>query len=238
MYTIGGERRTMRASERAYETLRNEIQLGVLPPGAVLVEVEQAARFGVSRTPLREAIGRLVADGLAVQQSPRITVVSALRPDDIRQLFQVRRSLEETAARLAATRGDSDAFAALERAFADVVLSNVDSREAYYRLIAAFDLELDRASANDYLTAALRTIRTHLVRVRRLARDNPERLSRSAEEHRLIAQAIAQRDVELAAHATHVHLHNALQSTLASLANSSETPPIAKHLARSMKGTP
>ncbi|WP_313357887.1 GntR family transcriptional regulator, partial [Microbacterium sp.] len=60
----------MRASDRAYQTLLDEIQSGALAPGAVLAEVEQAARLGVSRTPLREALRRLAADGLAVQQSP------------------------------------------------------------------------------------------------------------------------------------------------------------------------
>lgn len=79
----------MRAGEHAYRTLRNEIQSGALPAGAVLVEVEQAARLGVSRTPLREALGRLVADGLVAQQSPRVTVVTDVDRDDIRALFEI-----------------------------------------------------------------------------------------------------------------------------------------------------
>ncbi len=89
--------------------------------------------------------------------------------------------------------------------------------DAYYALIARFDDALDAAVANDYLTAALKTVRTHLVRVRRLARDNPARLAASVAEHRLIASAVAAGDAELAAHATHVHLHNALVAILASL---------------------
>src|SRR5690625_6373728 len=80
----------MRASDRAYRALLEEIQHGILAPGTVLAEVEQSTRLGVSRTPLREAIGRLVADGLVVQQSPRVTVVSAIDAEDIRQLFEVR----------------------------------------------------------------------------------------------------------------------------------------------------
>ena len=97
----------MRASDRAYDTLLDEIQSGHLAPGTVLGEVEQAMRLGVSRTPLREAIGRLAADGLVVQQSPRVTVVSDVDADDIRELFEARRALEETAARLAAAAGRS-----------------------------------------------------------------------------------------------------------------------------------
>ncbi|WP_426323289.1 GntR family transcriptional regulator [Microbacterium sp. E-13] len=228
----------MRASEHAYATLLEEIQLGILAPGAVLGEVEQAARFGVSRTPIREAIGRLVAAGLAVQQSPRVTVVAAMDADDIRQLFAVRRSLEETAARLAAARREAaPAFDALVRAFAAVTLSDADARDDYYALIAVFDAELDRAAANDYLSAALRTLRTHLVRVRRLARDNPGRLVRSVEEHRLIAAAIAGGDEELAAHATHIHLHNALEFTLAALPDNAASEWEPRPPSRRPKGT-
>ncbi|WP_127473402.1 GntR family transcriptional regulator [Microbacterium sulfonylureivorans] len=207
----------MRASDRAYTTLLDEIQEGALPAGTVLGEVEQAARLGVSRTPLREALGRLAADGLVAQQSPRVTVVTPIDADDIREIFEVRRALEESAARLAAERGDASAFAVLAREFADVDLDRADGLDAYYALIARFDRQLDASVSNDYLTAALRTVRTHLVRVRRLARDKPDRLAASVAEHRLIASAIAARDADLAAHATHVHLHNALTNILESL---------------------
>ncbi|MEU1971537.1 GntR family transcriptional regulator [Microbacterium sp. NPDC019599] len=207
----------MRASDRAYRTLLEEIQSGRLAPGSVIGEVEQAARLGVSRTPLREALGRLAADGLVVQQSPRVTVVSDIDAGDIRELFEVRRALEETAARLAAQRGDAAAFAQLASRFAGASLDGQAATDAYYALIERFDAALDDAVANDYLTSALRTVRTHLVRVRRLARDNPDRLAASVAEHTLIASAIAARDADLAAHATHVHLHNALASILGSL---------------------
>ncbi len=217
----------MRASDRAYATLLEEIQSGILPPGAVLGEVEQASRLGVSRTPLREALGRLGADGLVEQQSPRVTVVTAIDADDIREIFELRRALEESAARLAAERGDSAAFADLARDFAQVDVETAahgDGLDAYYELIARFDLALDEAVDNHYLTAALRAVRTHLVRVRRLARDNPARLAASVAEHRLIASSIAGRDADLAAHATHVHLHNALHSILESLSTPTASP--------------
>ena len=207
----------MRASDRAYALLLDEIQGGILPPGTVLAEVEQATRLGVSRTPLREAVGRLIADGLVVQQSPRVTVVSEFDADDIRELFETRRALEETAARLAATRGDRDVFAALATAFSSTAPIDAASVDAYYALIAEFDAAVDAAVRNTYLTSALRTIRTHLTRARRLARDNQDRLRESVAEHALIASAIATGDAVLAAHATHVHLHHALTSILESI---------------------
>jgi len=205
----------MRASDRAYAALLDEIQSGTLAPGSVLAEVEQATRLGVSRTPLREALGRLAADGLVEQASPRVTVVSGIDADDIRALFVVRRALEEMAARLAAAAGDRAVFADLAAEF--VAAEPAGDADAYYALIARFDAALDSAVANEYLASSLRMVRTHLVRVRRLARDNPERLTASVAEHRLIAAAITAGDADLAAHATHVHLHNALTSILESL---------------------
>jgi DNA-binding GntR family transcriptional regulator len=143
--------------------------------------------------------------------------VADLDAGDIRALFEIRRALEETSARLAATRGDAGLFAELAEEFAHVDLSAAAGRDAYYALIARFDAALDAAVDNDYIASALRTVRTHLVRVRRMARDKPARLAASAAEHRTIAQALAARDGDLAAHATHVHLHNALTGILDSM---------------------
>ncbi len=208
----------MRASDRAYQALVAEIQGGQLAPGAVIGEVEQASRLGVSRTPLREAIARLVADGLVRQQSPRVLVVAGFDADDIRALFETRRALEEAAARIAAQRGDRAGFAALAADFrAAEPEANAGAADEYYALIACFDAALDAAVANAYLTQALRPIRAHLARARRLARDNAQRLRASVAEHALIADAIAAGDPELAAHATHVHLHHALASILGSI---------------------
>lgn len=204
----------MRAGERAYATLLDEIQSGTLSPGMVLGEVEQATRLGVSRTPLREALRRLASDGLVVQTSPRVTVVAGIDVDDIRALFELRRALETEAARLAAVRAERRIFAALAREFADVDTVDADS---YYSLIARFDAAIDTAVDNAYLAGALRSVRTHLVRVRRMARDNPQRLTASAGEHELIARAIAAGEPDLAAHATHVHLHNAVSTILEAL---------------------
>jgi DNA-binding GntR family transcriptional regulator len=208
----------MRASDKAYRTLREEIVGWQLLPGSVLGEVEQSTRLGVSRTPLREALSRLTADGLVAQQAGRGLVVTDVSQGNIRELFEVRRALDVQAARLAAIRGDVDTFRALETEFLAVpalLESDDPARLAYYDLVARFDDALDDAVGNPYLVGALRGLRTHLARVRRLAKDDVARLRSAASEHLLIVQAIVARDPELAEHATHVHLHHALQNALA-----------------------
>lgn len=222
-----------RASDRAYATLLHEIQTGELAPGTVVAEPEQSTRLGISRTPVREALQRLAAEGLLVQNSPRITTVAPINLDDIRSLFELRRALEATAARAAAERGDRAEFAELARAFAAIEASDAIDADGYYSLIARFDQAIDEAAANSYLTSASRNVRTHLVRVRRLARDNPSRLKASVAEHRLIGRAIADGNAELAANAVSVHLHNALSSIEESLAHASDVSTTAHQSERS-----
>jgi DNA-binding GntR family transcriptional regulator len=212
---------SLRASERAYRALRAEIVRWDLAPGAALGEVELAERLQMSRTPIREALARLVADGLAVAVGGRGLEVAPMDLDDVRELYEVRQALEAQAARLAARRGDHRVFAELaaELAVGPVAPDHSDpGHEAYYALVARFDAALDAAVRNDYLVAALASVRTHLARIRRMAKDNPGRLAAAAAEHRTIAAAIASGDGDLAAHATHVHLHNSLENVLATAA--------------------
>src|ERR1700733_11927879 len=92
----------MRASETAYQRLRDEIIQWKLEPGTPLGEVETSLRLGVSRTPLREALSRLIAEGFVRTGPGRTAVVTSLSRRDIVELFELREALETQAARLAA----------------------------------------------------------------------------------------------------------------------------------------
>ncbi len=96
----------MRAGERAYQALRADIVEWRLLPGQVLGEVELSERLGISRTPVREALSRLTADGLTEPHSGRGVVVATISADDVRSLYEFRDSLDCRAAELAARRGD------------------------------------------------------------------------------------------------------------------------------------
>lgn len=227
----------MRASDRAYSTLREEIVDGLLEPGTVLGEVEQSARLGISRTPLREALARLVGDGLAETSRGRGVVVTAVSLAEAPRLFDLRIALETLAARRAAERTadptDGPALRARFTALASHFEQAMDQLVAgndpgsYYALTTELDAELDTACDNAYLAESLRGVRLHLGRLRRLARNSPARLSDSAHEHAAIARAVAAGDAELAAAVTTVHLHQALAHLRSPGEDRSTTPPIA-----------
>jgi DNA-binding GntR family transcriptional regulator len=208
----------MRASDRAYAALRDEIVTWKLAPGTALSEIELADRLGVSRTPLRAALARLALEGLVDTSRGRTGIVPDVSMESVAELFELREALETQAARLAARRGDGAVFAGLADEFGRAAEGGgPDDLDAYYDLIARFDAALDDAVANPAIRSALDGVRTHLARARRLAADNRARLVRAADEHRLICQAIADGDEALAASATAVHLRQSLTSIVASL---------------------
>lgn len=198
----------MRASDSAYTSLRDDILEGRLLPGAALAETEQSRRLGVSRTPVREAFSRLVADGLADQSPGRGTVVSEISLDDVDRLFEVRIPLETQGASLAARRGSPEVFLTLAQEF-DAACQEANPA-VHYELAAQMDSAVDAAVENPYLSSMLASLRVHLVRIRRLARDQPQRLAESAAEHREVCRAIAAGDPLAAEAAAMLHLRRSL----------------------------
>ena len=208
----------MLASDLAYETLRDDILNWRIAPGTALSETELALRLGVSRTPLRAALARLALEGLVDTSRGRTGVVPDVSVESIAQQFEVREALELQAARLAARRRDPAVFAELADSFAHATETLASGgTDAYYAVVARFDAAMDDAVANPAMRQALESVRVHLVRARRLAQDNPERLVQAAAEHRLICEAVRDGDAELAASATAVHLRGSLTTITATL---------------------
>jgi DNA-binding GntR family transcriptional regulator len=207
----------MKASELAYTALREDIVEWRLAPGEVLGEVEQAARLGVSRTPLREAMKQLMADGLLEPHAGRGVVVSHVTEAQVDALFEARLALDTASAALAARRGDRAVFGLLAREFAQAEQGLADGNakdspsktQRYYELIAELDRRIDEAADNPYLERAQVPLKANLARLRRATKEQEGRLQASAAEHASIARAIAAGNPELAAAATHIHLDNA-----------------------------
>ena len=179
---------------------------------------------------------RLVEKMAELRQSgelPWLRPTGAVEADLALLLEQLWSTLDEQSARLAARRATHEQrehFRTIAERFHVVTaasLADDDSgRHGYYTLVTEFYAAIDAAlGRSPHLATALGRVRTHLARVRRLAHDDDARLVASASEHGAIADAIADGDAERAAHATHLHLHNALTS-------------IHEHLALRQKETP
>src|SRR2546426_5232800 len=100
--------------QRVYEHLREEILSEHLEPGAELLEVPLSEELGVSRGPIREAIGRLAAEGLVTVRPRRGAVVRSLSKDEFLEAYQVREALEMMAVRLAVPQLTEDILARLQ----------------------------------------------------------------------------------------------------------------------------
>lgn len=203
-------------SEEVYAVLREEITDGVIAPGAPLVEDELAQRLGVSRTPVRESIQRLAADGLVVSRRRR-WVVHIFTPAEIREIYEVRAGLESHAARLAALRATAEQLAEIE---AQRALMTDES----------IDVFADRAKANDRFhdlitgaagsTRMLRAVRDHRLFHfnRRVASFYGQQdLHVSSQQHAQLIDALHARDADTAGAVAREHVEFSLELVLRNL---------------------
>ena len=211
--------------DSVYLKLRQEIVTATLPPGYVLREAELAARFGVSKTPLREAFVRLEKDGF-VQIAPyRSAVVTGYSQQDLREVYEVRELLEGQCAREAAVSIATEDLAALNR----IVRDSAEAFEAadtgrLTALLDEFDVVLYSQSRNSRITAMLENIRDHVTRIGRLTVAIPGRLGTSVREHEAIYEAIVQRDGPRAETLMRQHILSVMADQLASLGPDSVLP--------------
>lgn len=208
------------AAEHVYTALSQEILEGELPEGLALTELELAARFSVSRTPVRQALTRLSAEGLLVPLGSRSLMVRPITPNELTEIYELRVALELQAVRLAASRGDSKIFSELHeqlKSAGDLVFGNKADLRSFYRLQENFDQAIQEAIASPFLASALASLQLHLKRIRRITRDNPMRLVQASHETAIVAAAIARGDSEVAEAAMRVHLSESLSASLHSL---------------------
>ncbi|GBD15427.1 HTH-type transcriptional repressor RspR [bacterium HR26] len=203
-------------SDEAYERLKRAIVRGRLPPGVRLRESELAARLGVSRTPVREALRRLAVEGLVRLQPGRTAVVADLDPAALRDLYSVRAVLEGMAARDAAHHAAPPVLGLLGGIIAQMAeaLERGDD-EQLEALNAQFHLALAQASGNRYLMRLLMEMEPQVERFRFVALRDPARRKRSYEEHFAIYAAVRDHDADRAEQAARHHVERALAWRLA-----------------------
>ncbi len=195
-----------------YDTLRGRIVAGELPPGTPLVASQLALSVGASRTPVREALLRLTAEGLAAE-TPGGFVVRKLTEEDIMEMYEVRVPLEATAARLAAANLTPLGLAQI-RAVHEKLTAAARQKKPDLNWIAAVNLEFHRAicgaARNKLLLEFISKIYDSLGRFRSTTFQYPGRLPEAMAEHEAMVAAIADRDPSRAEQIAREHMQRAM----------------------------
>jgi len=193
--------------QRVYDHLREEILSGELPAGSELQEVALSSQLGVSRGPIREAIGRLAAEGLVVVRPRRGAVVRALSKQEFLEAYQVREALEMMAVRLAVPRLDAPDFEKLENLIGAMEAHAGKGEVAeFFEANALFHATLFEVSGNDKLQELYRQLLGQMGRYRTRSAVLRGSLQRSVAEHRAIVRAARRGNVERAVHLMSEHI--------------------------------
>ena len=193
--------------QRVYDHLRTEILEGRLEPGTELIEVALAGQLGVSRGPLREAIGRLAAEGLVTVSPRRGAVVRSLSKEEFLELYQVREALERMAVQLAVPRLTDEQFEGLAALNQEMeAMRRGNEVEAFFEANLAFHARLLEASGNGKLQELYRQLLGQLGRYRLRSLTLRGNLHRSVAEHKAILRAARRGDAERAAQLMAEHI--------------------------------
>ncbi|MDK3256521.1 GntR family transcriptional regulator [Blastococcus capsensis] len=213
-------------AELVHRRLREEIELGELAPGTPLSELWLVERTGASRTPVREALRRLAAEGLVdlvPRQGARVSRVSL---QSVRDLFDFRALLEPAAIRQATEAAACDpavrrSFAAMRGEFARIQRRAASPARArdFYALADRFDWAVIGATRNEHLRRTIGELRPHTARLRNLSHVDPARVDVSVVEHLAICDALLRGDADTAAALTADHLADSVATIFRNLAS-------------------
>lgn len=189
--------------------LRDLIVEGVIPPGARLNERVLCEQLQVSRTPLREALKVLAAEGLAELLPNRGAVVTPISIAEIDHVFEVLGPLEGLSGELACARISNAQYAEIRALhFEMLVHYNHADRAEYFRCNQAIHLGINRAAGNPVLQASYGALNARVRRARYFANLTQERWDKAIAEHGQILEALERRDGARLRRILEIHLKN------------------------------
>lgn len=198
------------------DLIREMITSGELEPGEKVPEKDLCERFGVSRTPLREALKVLAVEGLVTLTPNRGAFVSVLTLEDLVDAFPVMGALEALSGELAAARMTDEEIAAVRHAHeAMVVHYEKRERAQYFRLNQQIHEAILMGSRNQTLIATYRALAGRVRRARYLANMSEPRWRQAVEEHEVILARLEDRDAKALAEVLKEHLANKFETVKA-----------------------
>ena len=196
----------------AYSLILDAIDVGMFKPGDRLVESDLAERFGVSRTPIREALQRLETQSL-LERDGRSLIVASLDHNQMAELYVVRRELEGLAASLAARHATAEEVQVLhDMVEADDVL--IDDPVELAKANRRFHQQIHLASHNRYLVQQLDLVHRSMALMATTSLAAEGRGKIAQDEHKAIVAAIADRDEAAAGKALKDHISVAFTTRL------------------------
>jgi len=202
-------------SQKVYRVLKTEIVKGSLKPGTKLLEGKIAEQMEVSRTPIREALRELAAEGFVKISPNQGVVVSNASIEDVQEVLQIRGVLEGLAARLAAKIMNKEEIKELENYLKQMeYYTNKNDALAFSEMDAEFHELILGICGNNRLIQIRKNLsdQAHRYRIRSLS--IPGRLKYSLKEHREIVEALKRKDVEQADRLSQKHIENVLENIL------------------------
>ena len=200
----------VRLADDVYRTLRDDILMGRLRPRDHLVEVDLAERLRVSRTPIRESLQRLAADGLIVSHRRR-WVVYEHTLDEIKDIYEVRMALEGYAARLACQRATDEQVAALRACFDGRPQEPGRGSPSFVDFNTAFHQLITEAANNGYFQRLADSNRFYSFNIQLAQRYDLQDVTESNLQHGAILDAIVGRDPDAAERAARAHVEFSLR---------------------------
>ena len=198
--------------EEVAERLRQQIFNRELEPGSWIDELKLAATWGISRTPLREALKVLATEGLVTMKVRRGAYVTEPSSDDVGQVYHLLALLESDAAGEVARKHNAQALSELQ-ALHDQLERQVRQREAFFATNEAFHFKLLELAGNRWRTQIVGDLRKVMKLNRHHSLFRKGRLSQSLAEHREIMAAIAAGHPQGASQAMQRHFENSLKAT-------------------------
>jgi len=181
--------------EKILETIRDAILKGTLKPGERVSEPELAERFGISRTPIREAFRQLESEGYLEVVPRKGAVVASLSERDVVEFYSIKSILEGHAARIAAERMSERDLERLEAINAKLEQIATDGDiKAFFRVHNEFHELFIKASGNDKLAELINQLVLKFNRLRLASLAQPGRMNISVQEHRKIIEAFRHHD--------------------------------------------
>jgi DNA-binding GntR family transcriptional regulator len=219
-------RRGLSLRERIHDRLRAAIISGELAPGSPVIEAELATRLGASRTPVREALRRLEAEGLLEPRGLRGSIVRELHADEVDCVFEIREALESLAARRAARTMREPELRKLSD-YVERMRRSVDDANEMERHDTGFHDVILASASGERLKRMLTELREELIAYRFLSLSDPDRRRATVGEHEAIVDALRAHDEDAAAARTAAHIANARAAVLRLAAASAAVPASA-----------